>query len=342
MAAPFDAERLVVTGTPASIVDGLWTSPTYGTAYFASTANGVLAYVPGTGGVPQSPLVLVDRSGRPEPVGDQRNIASVRLSPKVDRAVVRAAGANDTFWIQDLRRGSTFSRLMFRGNVSGAVWTPDGQRIIYNSANEIASIAADMSGDDRTVHEDRFVGIPTSITPDGKTVIYYTNRPGTTWDIWALSLEDGKTHPVLNTSHSETYPRLSPDGRWIAYTSNESGRPEVYVRPCPAPGRRSLISRDGGTLPVWSPVWSAAGGELYFWRGSDVYLARVLVAGGDLEGDTPRKVPNAHVATAGLDRFDVTPDGRLLFVQTTPQPLPTSLNLITGWLDELAGRMPVR
>jgi serine/threonine-protein kinase len=342
MAARFDAERLRVVGTPAPMVDGLRTSSIYGPAYFASSATGVLVYIQGSGTAVESQLTLVDRSGRPTPVSDERKIASVRLSPTFDRVVVRVAGANDTLWIQDLRRGGTFSRLTFRGNVLGAVWTLDGKRIIYNSGNQIASIAADFSGDDRMVHEDQFVGIPTTITADGKTVLYYTNRPGTGWDIWALSLEDGKTRAVLNASYNETHPRLSPDGRWIAYASSESGRVEVYVRPYPALGKRSMISRDGGRMPVWSPGWSAGGGELYFSRGSDLYVAKVSVTGAELEGDTPRKVPKPQTPSGNLDTFDVLPDGRLFLIQITPRPLPTSLNLITGWLDELARRTPGR
>jgi eukaryotic-like serine/threonine-protein kinase len=247
---------------------------------------------------------------------------------------VRVGGANDTLWIHDFRRGDAFSRLTFRGNVSGSVWTPDGLRIVYNIGNEIASIAADGSGDERTVFTDEFTGIPTSITPDGRTLLYQTNRPGTGWDIWALELEEGKARPVLAGGFTERSAQLSPDGRWIAYMSNESGRDEVYVRPFPALGRRYAVSRDGGSFPVWSPT----GRDLYFRRGQDIYSVAVLTAGQEFESSLPTKrvTPTSRDVADG---FAIASDGRLLMIETAPPPLPDAIHLATGWLNELRARV---
>jgi len=338
MAIRFDAERLVVEGTPVPMIDGALTSAVFGPAHFAATANGVLAYIPGAEPLDVNQLLIASRDGRPTTVGERQYIISARASPTGDRATVRIGGANDTLWIQDLRRSGSLSRITFRGNVSGAVWTPDSQRIIYNIGNEIASIAADGSGDDRTIFQDQFTGIPTSITPDGKTLLYQTNRPATGWDIWALSIEDGKARPVLAAPFTERFARLSPDGRWIAYTSNESNRDEVYVRPYPALGSRSLVSREGGSFPVWS----ATGDELFFRRGSDVYVVKVTVAGANFDSGAPVKLPTPQPLSAGLDSMDVLPNGRLLLIQATPRPLPASLTLVTGWLGELAARVPIK
>ena len=338
MAVRFDAERLVVDGTPVPMVDGALTSAVFGPAHFAATANGVMAYIPGAEPLDVNQLLLANRNGPPTSIGERQYILAARASPKGDRATVRIGGANDTLWIQDLRRGGALSRLTFRGNVSGAVWTPDSRRIIYNIGNEIASIAADGSGDDRTIFRDQFTGVPTSMTPDGKTVLYQTNRPQTGWDIWALTIEDGKARPVLSAPFTERFARLSPDGRWIAYTSNESNRDEVYVRPYPALGSRSLVSRDGGSFPVWS----ADSRELFFRRGSDVYVAKVIVTGASFDSGAPEKLPTPQPLMVAVDSMDVLPDGRLLLVQATPRPLPTSLNLVTGWLGELAGRVPIK
>jgi serine/threonine-protein kinase len=257
------------------------------------------------------------------------------LSPNREQAAVRVSGANDTLWIHDFRRGDAFSRLTFRGNVAGAVWTHDGKRIIYNIGNEIASIAADGSGDDRTLFKDQYTGVPTSITPDDKTVLYQTNRPGTGWDIWALSLDDMKAHPVLSAPFTERFARLSPDGHWIAYTSNESGRDEVYVRPFPALGSRTNVSHDGGAMPVWS---SPTGTELYFRRGQEIFFVTVRATAASFENDAPQR-RFAPATRPTVDSYDIMPDGRLLMIQTTPTPLPTAFNLILGWLDELKGRV---
>ncbi len=306
-----------------------------------ATATGTLAYVEGTEERENSQLVLLDRTGRAVPVGlgERRLFVSAQLSPTDDRAVVRLSGANDTMWVQDLGGSGALSRLPIRGNVTGAMWSPDGRSIIYNVNTEMASIAADGSGDATTIFRDEFTNTPTTITPDGKTVLYTTSRPGTGSDIWALSREDRKVHPVLNTSFNEAYARLSEDGRWLAYVSNESGRPDVYVRPFPALGSRFLISRDGGTFPVWS----ADGREIYFVNGRDLYVVAVKTTGGSFERGSPRKVSTLPTGPAlGFNTMDITRDGRLLLIQGTPLSPLTSINVITGWLDELTRRLPLK
>ncbi|CAN5886684.1 hypothetical protein BH24ACI5_BH24ACI5_28430 [soil metagenome] len=334
MAVPFDQERLEVTGTPVSVLDGLLTSASFGWAAFGASDNGVMAHVQGAEPSEVNQLTWVDSSGTLEPVGDRRYLLGGRLSPSGEQVAVRVSGANDTLWVHDFRREGSFSRLTFRGNVTGAVWTPDGRRIVYNIGNEIASIAADGSGDDKTLLKDDFTGVPTSVTPDGKTVLYYTNRPGTGWDIHALDIDTGKTRPVLSAPFAERFARLSPDGRWIAYTSNESGRDEVYVRPFPALGRRTQISREGGS----HPVWATTGTELYFRDGPDILAVPVRTTASDFDNGIPQKRA-APAPRAGLDAFDVGPDGRLFVTQSTPPQLPSAVHLVVGWLDELRSRV---
>jgi len=335
---PFDTERLEIKGTPVPVLDGLLTSSAFGWAAFAATAEGVLAHVQGAEPTGVDQLAWLDRAGRLAAIGDRRYFLGVRLSPTGDRAAVRVSGANDTLWIQEFRRGGGFSRLTFRGNVTGAIWTPNGQRIIYNIGNEIASIAADGSGDDRTLLQDAFTGVPTTVTPDGKTVLYDTNRPGTGWDVWALSVEDKKASPVLAASYAERFARLSPDGRWMAYTSNETGQEEVYVQSFPALGKKFKVSPAGGSLPVWSP----AGTELYFRRGPQLFAVPIRVTSQSFDYDPPLERPvigDLPETRVGLDSFDAARDGRLFVIQTSPPPLPTAFHLVTGWLDEVRSRV---
>lgn len=239
--------------------------------------------------------------------------------------------------MQDLRPGGTSSRLTFRGNVTGAIWTPDGRRIIYNIGSEIASLAADGSGDDHAVYRDEFPNVPESISPNGKTVLFRTTRPGTGSDIWTLSLEDGKAHALLSAPFNEQYARLSPDGRWLAYTSDESGRNEVYVRPYPALGSLKRVSRAGGSFPVWSHDSR----QVYFMSGLDLYAANVSEDGGGFDTDVPHKVSTPRIGSR-FDMFDLMPGNRILAVQITPGPPPTAVRLVTGWLDELKQRLPIR
>jgi len=158
-------------------------------------------------------------------------------------------------------------------------------------------------------------------------------------DIWVLPMEgDRKPKPFLQTRFSERTPKLSPDGRWMAYSSNESGRFEVYVQPFPGPGGKWLVSGDGGG----EPVWARSGRELFYRNGDKMMAVEVATEGSFSVGKTQLLFEGVYLSLSGLTSFDVTPDGRRFVMIRHDEPaLPaTQLNVVLNWFEELRRRRP--
>ena len=231
-AVPFDLDRLEVTGDPVPLLEDVMMSAN-GAVNFALSANGSLAYATGTGaGVGgERTLVWVDRAGMEEPVGaEPRRYQEFALSPDGTR-VAAQVGASDgqDVWIYDLAR-NTFSRLTFgAGNEEFPTWTPDGTRVAFGPP--VSWKAADGTGEVETLGGDGSWS-PQAFTPDGRTVIVRQNTGGKR-ELGVLTLDDGHVERLMESEFSQRNAALSPDGRWLAYQSNESGQTEVYVRPFP-------------------------------------------------------------------------------------------------------------
>ena len=249
MAIRFDPARAELHGSPQPILDNVHMHPRE-VASISVSESGTLAYVPGRY---ETTLEWVDREGRTTPwLEDEGTFMRPRLSPDGRRvAIVRMTpGSRFDIWVYDVER-LTRHRLTDEGVFRGPVWTPDGTRITFGTGSKLFWRRADGSGPAEPLRpgvsalEGR--DVPFSWSPDGRLLAF--RRKG---DIWMLPLE-GDPSPVVATSAYEGNPKFSPDGRWLAYGSNESGRGEVYVQPYPGPGERRTISTDGGTLPVWSP-----------------------------------------------------------------------------------------
>jgi Tol biopolymer transport system component len=218
-------------------------------------------------------LEWLDRKGATQPANaPPQNYSGLRLSPDGERVAVQIQGADSTgsdIWICDLARGS-LARLTFDGLNSAPIWTPDGRRITFAHQEKadvgIYWVAADGSGKPGQLMG--AVGIPTSWSPDGKTLLYDhvgTDNKPSIWMLPApLSGVDGKPHPFLEAAYEQQSAQISPDGRWMVYVSNESGSPEVYVQPFPIQGGvhggKTPISTHGG----FEPRWSRTGQEIFF------------------------------------------------------------------------------
>ncbi|HUE87143.1 MAG TPA: hypothetical protein VMO26_13795 [Vicinamibacterales bacterium] len=275
----FDASRLEVNGTPALVLTSVLTKDS-GAVNVAISNNGSLGYVSGTGAIAErSELVLVDRQRRVTPVAqteatgryihpgfapDGRRVAvSVRQGP----GAFEDSGAD--LWVLDLDR-RTRNRLTFAQSNLLPIWSPDGSRIAFARGFagrlDILSVAADGSSEPQAL----LVGggaYPASWSGDGRTIAYAEQN-----DLWMLSLDGGPTSSLfLRTPFNESAPRFSPDGRWVAYTSDKTGQSEVYVRPFRDPGTEEIVSAGGGR----EPVWAHNGSELYFRSGSQMLAARI-------------------------------------------------------------------
>jgi Tol biopolymer transport system component len=199
---------------------------------------------------------------------------------------------------------------------------------------------ADGSGGLERLTKGEYARVPMSWSPDGQLLAFMENNPTTGYDIWMLRLADLKAQPFLRTPFNESVPRFSPDGRWLAYISNESGRFEVYMQPYPGPGGKWLISTEGGT----EPAWNSNGREL-FYRSGDKMMAVDIATQPSFMAGKPRVLfEGRYVATpATSPNYDVSRDGqRFLMLKPSEQEAstPTQINVVLNWFEELKRRVP--
>ena len=269
-----------------------------------------------------------------------------RLSPDGRRVAVAITGPDTQVWLYDLSR-ETMTRLTFEGNANQSpAWTPDGKRITFNSNKEgplnLFWQRADGSGGLERLTTSEYVHLPTSWSPDGQLLAFVEVNPITGRDIWVLRLGDRKAQPFLRTPFDESAPRFSPDGRWLAYASNESGRYEIYVQPYPGPGGKWQISTEGGTEPAWNP-----NGRELFYRSGDMMMAVDVKTKPSFTLGKPRVLFKGQYSPtpATLPNYDVSPDGqRFLMLKASEQEAaaPTQINVVLNWFEELKRRVPVR
>ena len=287
LGVPFDAGRLTVTGGPVSLLEHVMTGNTSGAGQFAVSRNGTLVYVPLGPHGSKRVLVWVDRESHETPITmPPRAYTYPRLSPDGTRIVVTTDDDDSDVWIWDLER-ETPLRLTFGPAVElYATWTPDGRRIVFRSQEgsrvDLFRKPADGTGAVEALTTNGRGGEPLSISPDGKQLVYRTGIGLQNNDLMLLPLDgSGGAKPLLaDPKFNERNGEISPDGRWIAYESDESGRGEVYVRPFPnVDAGRWAISSGGGTRPAWA----RSGRELFFESGNPgQFMAVTSPAGRDV------------------------------------------------------------
>jgi len=354
MAVPFDAATLQLTGDPEPVLEGVRgaAGDSQG-GQFSVSNDGTLVYVPGgPQAIRRASLVWVDRTARDRPVAaPERPYANPRLSP--DGRVVAVNVTDDArqdIWTYDLTR-DTLTRLTFDGTGNNfPQWTPDGRRVIYRSFRPAPNLfwkSADGSGAEERLTTSQFLQTPLSVSPDGRTLVFTELNAKTSYDLLAMSLDGDRTpRPIIQTPFDDRIAQLSPDGRWIAYISNESGTYEVYVQPFPGPGGKQQISSGGGAEIVW-----AKNGELFYRTGPE--LEKMMVVdfeqGPVLRAGKPRLLFEgpylSNAANASLSpNYSVSADGqRLLMLKATGGQSGelTQINLVMNWFDELKRLVPV-
>ena len=266
MAVPFDPQKLEIKGTPVPVVEGVANSSASVSSQYSISDTGSLVYVSGGSQSNQRRMVWVNRSGAEQPLpAPPQAYDLVSLSPDGRRVAVEL---ENQIWLYDLTR-DTLTRFTFEGTTNQSpVWTPDGKRIAFRSNKEgVSNIfwqRADGSGGLERLSTGQYPQIPKSLSPDGQFLAYHENNPKTQKDIWVVRMSDHKSQPFLVTPFFEGDPTFSPDGHWLVYVSNESGRPEVYVQPFPGPGGKWQISTEGGT----EPAWNRNGREMFYRSGN--------------------------------------------------------------------------
>ncbi|MCU1382750.1 MAG: serine/threonine protein kinase [Acidobacteria bacterium] len=358
-AVPFSLERLELTGPAVPVVEGVSASTVTGGAQFDVSGSGTLVYTAGvTRGYAGTSIQMMDRTGKAATLravlGDWAN---PRFSPDGQRLAVDVGDGKQTdVWVYEWAR-DTATRFTFDPrNDSQPVWTPDGRRIVFSSARGGAANLywqhADGTGDVQRLTESANAQAPASWHPSGQFLAFEENHPQTGLDLMILPLsgteatgwKPGKPTVFLSTQFIEREPAFSPDGRWLAYTSDESGRTEVYVRPFPGPGGKWQISNGGGS----SPTWSRAHRELLY-RGTDndsrLRAVSYTMAGDSFRADQPRIWSDRSLnPLPGQRWFDLHPDGERVALSPRPeasQAKQDKVVLVFNFLDELRRLAPV-
>jgi Tol biopolymer transport system component len=343
MAQRFDLGSFQLVGEPRTVAQQIGTtSGAPGFAFFSVSDNGVLCYR--AGGELDIQLVWFDRAGKrlatvgpngaahPTLSPDEKRVAMIRPDPQISSTDV---------WVLDLARG-TPTRLTFDPGMDYLpLWSPDGSHIVF-SANRKANSdlyqkLSSGAGSEQLLLKTEDVKFPTDWSRDGRFLVYERLEVKTKWDLWVLPMTgDRKPFPFLQTEFTETQGRLSPDSRWMAYTSNESGTSEVYVQPFPASGAKWQVSVNGGM----QPKWRRDGKELFYLAADRKLMAVEVNAGAVFESGIPKPLFDTRIGTSNplylFNQYDVTGDGQRFLVASTPNEATSApIAVVMNWAAEL-------
>jgi serine/threonine-protein kinase len=364
-ATRFDPDRLEVKGTPTPLLDDVAEGGISGNGQFdfspAPAGHGTFVYMNGKGGVSGKgwPILWLDTRGKTEPLlAAPGQYMSLRLSPEGKRIASSISGS-DLFVYDWARDTSTRLTVSPSGGMSNfrPVWTPDGSHIAFHTLSSGGSalrwVRADGAGEPQTLLGSKGQLRPYSFSPDGKLLAFSDANTDTSLGLWTLPLDTsdpehpkpGKPQVFLQARFTLDEPAFSPDGRWIAYASSESGRSEIYVRPFPnreAAGR-SQISSAGGRQPVWS-----RNGRELFYEGLDnrIMVAPYTVKGGVLLPDKSRRWSEVQlIDLTNVWNFDLAPDGKRFAVVPRMETMEEQkgsvrVTFLLNFLDELRRRLP--
>ena len=353
-AVPFDADRLEVRGEPVLMFEGV--NVANNAAQFTLAENGTLVSVPATDIEARRTLVWMDRQGRLEGVADLpiADYRSVRASPDGTRLALEIRdGADGTdVWSYDIARGTLNPITTHPADNTNPLWTPDGRQVVFTSRREgvlgLFRRNADGTGNaERLMTEaDALNVLARAWTPDGDTLLFerlMSGGGGSQSDLALLSMEtEPRVSLLFGSQFTESRPALSPNGRWIAYESDRSGRPEIYVERFPDLGERQAVSTQGG----WQPRWSPDGRELFYIEGQE----QLMVVGVTAEAEFTAGSADLLVEGQFLDylhkgSFDVAPDGRLVSIQRgrelSGSAASPQITVVLNWLEELKERVPL-
>jgi serine/threonine-protein kinase len=367
MAVPFDPVRLAVTGGATGVIEGVMQAASQRSSYLFNTLagqftvsdTGALVYLTGAmlPAVERS-LAWVDRQGTVQALpAPPRPYMCPDISPDGQRVALTLLDVRQVS-SYDLVRGA-LSPVTVDGQSDYGIFTPDGKRVVFRSGIGEGNLywkAADGTGAVEHLATSTRSLAPASWLPDGNTlaVVEEGENEGKNafqFDIALLSIGDRRTRPLIHTPANEMNPEFSPDGRWLAYVSNESGRHEVYVQPYPGPGERHLISTRGGEQPAWNPN----GRELFYVQGGGyapggptTLMSVTIATTPTFQAGAPRPLFENNTLAIGWGRsYDVAPDGRRFLITPRNGPAPTppppaQMILVQGWLEELKRLVPTR
>jgi Tol biopolymer transport system component len=346
LAVPFDLAKLAVTGSPVPVLKGVFESVNQGSAHFDVTRNGSLVYVPGGPEGAERTVVWVDRQGKAESIPlPQRAYLHPRISPDGKQLAIEIEGPTHDCFLYEFGR-DVLTKVTLDGVSHWPLWTPKGDKLTFRKWTGTFTMwwmAADRSAPEERLTTVGLMQSPASWSPDTRVVAFTQVGQDTGPDAFVLDMSgDRKPRPFAQSKFSEGSPRFSLDGQWIAYTSAESGRNEIYGQPYPGPGPKIQISNEGGTDAVWNP----RGGELFYRNGDKMMVVDVSTSP-TVTLSKPRVLWEGHYSHGTSSscggpgptssNYDVTPDGqRFIMIRDEDQDaVPTTVNVVLGWAEEL-------
>jgi len=344
----FDPEALEVRGTPVPLLEDVAANPVTGGGQFDFSNTGTLVYASGKNAAQEWQLSWLDRSGRIEALMPTPGLfAAARISP--DGRKVAFIGKGADLYVYDLKRPN-LTRLTFTGGANLPVWSPDNLHLLFLSASGLTWIRGDGAGEPQTVLKGDSLR-PHSFTPDGRRLAYAADGPETGVDIWTMALDltdpdhpkASKPEALLRTAADEQVPYFSPDGRWIAYRSNETGSPEIWVQPFPpAGGRKWQISTGGGLYAAWSK-----NGRGLFYETTDnrIMVVDYSADGASFLSGQPRMWSDKQLFYTGTRNLDLAPDGKRFVVFSLPEAPPGAkgsvhVTVLLNFFDWVRKKLP--
>ncbi|MCB0833347.1 MAG: protein kinase [Bacteroidetes bacterium] len=346
VAQSFDTDKLTLRGDAVPIADEVLNDAGFNLAVFSVSQNGILVYQKGSAQA-GSRLVLCDATGKEiKDIGEVTEFYTPRISPDGNKVAVGtfdAKSRNQDIWVYEIGRGIR-TRFTFSGTIEFTpLWSPDGSRIVFsslrNGINQLFEKSATGAGNEQPLYESDEQKNPTDWSPDGNYILYDVQSDNTKGsDIGLLSLSNAGQFSKSSTFLAEPFNELdavfSPDGRWVAYTSDESGQEEVYVRPFPGPGGKWQVSTDGGKLPRWPRY----GKELYYFSRNTIMAATLIPEATSIKVSSIRPVFKIRPITTGTI-YDITSDGKQFVINTRIDPTDTSpITMVLNWSEELRGK----
>ena len=334
MAVPFDARRLEVRGPPTPISDSVQVGTTSRTGKLGVSDNGTIVFA--SGGLLLADIVAVSRGGASRTLSAApRNFFAPSLSPDGKSLAVQIFENGSDIWVFGVA-SKALSRLTFDQSGLRPLWTVDGRRVVYDrqgdGRRELAWIPADGSGPAESLlagENDQMMG---AFTPDGRTMVFGEQLPSGRRQVSAVTFDSvSRVRPIIANAFENHTPSLSPDGKWVAYVSNESGRSEVYVRPFPGPGGRWQISRDGGT----EPLWSGTGREIFYRAGDRMMAAEVQVGANFAPGASRELFRTTAAPGITFRNYDVSRDGQTLYFAQPVGDAAENVVVLLNWFEQL-------
>ena len=333
-AAPFDEHKLAILGNAVQVASGVAEDNYVGQA--SASTNGVLAYAPGQVGNLTRNLYSVSRSGAEQKIDvPAADYVDPSISPDGKRVAIAIRHVSEQNLAVYERDRGVLMRIVANGALNNApVWTPDGKDLLFDAIGPsqkrgIYRVAADGSSAPQLVRETAISSHVTAVA--GSYAAVMVNDPATSSDLWLLSLGNQyDMRPFKQTPAAERQGALSPDGHWIAYASNESGRSEIYVEPVPGPGGRWQISVDGGE----QPRWARNAREIFYRNGTKMMSAAVQIQTTFAAAKPVELFDHKFDRGGSVGGYDVAPDGQTFVMTRSEQANPTEVRVVVGWSEE--------